>query len=62
MQNEQPCGLPVFAEREGFFLRCAAKALCDNEPRGFHPLSLKRKTSNPAGCPFVRRERDMKLL
>ena len=26
-----------FAEKRGFFLRCAAKALRDNEPDGSHP-------------------------
>ena len=27
----------LFAERQGFFLRCATKALRDNEPRVSHP-------------------------
>ena len=30
------CSL-LFAERQGFFLRCATKALRDNEPRVSHP-------------------------
>ncbi|MCM1071475.1 MAG: hypothetical protein NC391_07540 [Alistipes timonensis] len=45
------------AEREGFFLRCAPKALRDNEPPGSHP-SLSYEKSSHKGLLFLRKERD----
>ena len=44
-----------FAERQGFFLRCAAKALRDNEPSGSHPC-FHAKKATLAGCFFAERQ------
>ena len=46
-----------FAERQGFFLRCAAKALRDNEPSGFSPVLSYKKQPQVFGLAAVFAER-----